>query len=302
MLTDEEKLLIRYPFLPGLKEAVKQDKVEITPEKIKQAGQTAKNLLLQTKPKIEFNNIQEAAEQTIILKIIFKNLLYYGPRLLVNYYVNKITEDEQHEKLIEKLFEELPLKNLFQIIDETDVELYELSFEKGELKKEDIEKKYLIQKYIEKYYFTMIKIPDEIREEIGKEIEIIKNEIKTNENIQITQENREFIRNMMMQTPETSKLNHSCIKKIMEGLPEGKRYYGCYALCIACFADNLSIEQAVQILREYVKKCTGTSEYSEKEALATLNWVYKREITRLPCRMLFAQGIITEKCEYIRYR
>ncbi|MFH0714013.1 MAG: hypothetical protein V1722_05595 [Candidatus Micrarchaeota archaeon] len=67
------------------------------------------------------------------------------------------------------------------------------------------------------------------------------------------------------------------IKQIRMGQPEGGRFYGCMKLSRACFRDNLSFEEAKQVIFEYVKSCPqGKSPFSEKEALTTLEWVYRK--------------------------
>ncbi|VVB70910.1 Uncharacterised protein [uncultured archaeon] len=286
MLTDE--ILIKYPFLPGLKEKVKNYKLEFTPEKIQEAGATALKLKEEYETKksipINFETLEKAAEQTILLKMIFQNITYVAPKIISTHYINEMRKE--NEKDVDEIFSEVLGNNLFNIIEETNVSLYELNFEKGKIETKLEGKKNLIEEFIKQYYYATTRTPEEIKEEVKKQAEKLiplPGSLST-----------------VNYSGITDHLNHQCIKKIIEGLPEGKRYYGCYALSIACFADQLTLDQAMQVIRDYVKKCSGTAEYSEKEAMATLNWVYKKGVTRLPCNMLYAQGVVTEKCSNMR--
>ncbi len=77
--------------------------------------------------------------------------------------------------------------------------------------------------------------------------------------------------------PKTSFLQREEIRKIRSGLPEGQRFYGCMKLCRACFKDNTSFEDAAKVLSEYVAACApGSTPFTEREALACLEWVYRK--------------------------
>lgn len=67
------------------------------------------------------------------------------------------------------------------------------------------------------------------------------------------------------------------VKKIRQGVGEGGRYYACMKLSRACFNDGLSLDEAKQIILEYVKACPqGRNPFTEKEALTCLEWVYRK--------------------------
>ncbi len=67
------------------------------------------------------------------------------------------------------------------------------------------------------------------------------------------------------------------IKKIRLGLPEGERYYGCMKLARACFRDELSLEQAKQVIMEFVKACPPSrNPFTDREAYTCLEWVYRK--------------------------
>jgi hypothetical protein len=93
-------------------------------------------------------------------------------------------------------------------------------------------------------------------------------------------------------------LNQPCVKKILEGVAEGKRYYGSMAIAIACQKDGLSKEEASALMRQYVASCQRSShEFRESEALASLDWVYKHPGINLSCRKLMQQGLIDRYCD-----
>ncbi len=87
-------------------------------------------------------------------------------------------------------------------------------------------------------------------------------------------------------------LDLPCIRKILEGLGEGKRYYGSMALSVACFKDGLSKERAEEVLQQYVNACRRTSHpFTLREAFATLDWVFRHGVKGLSCRTLREQGL-----------
>ncbi len=79
-------------------------------------------------------------------------------------------------------------------------------------------------------------------------------------------------------TPVNSKhLEKQEVKKIRLGVAEGNRYYSCMKLVRACFLDNLSFEEAKQVLLDFVKACPqGKNPFTEKEGLACLEWTYRK--------------------------
>jgi len=87
-------------------------------------------------------------------------------------------------------------------------------------------------------------------------------------------------------------LDLPCIRNILNGLPEGKRYYGSMALSVACFKDGLSKERAEEVLQQYVNACRRTSHpFTLREAFATLDWVYRHGVKGISCRTLREQGL-----------
>ena len=93
-------------------------------------------------------------------------------------------------------------------------------------------------------------------------------------------------------------LNQACMKKILAGVGEGKRFYGSMAIAIACQKDGLSKEEASALMKQYVVNCQRSShEFREGEALASLDWVYKHPGINLSCRKLLQQGLIDKYCD-----
>ena len=92
-------------------------------------------------------------------------------------------------------------------------------------------------------------------------------------------------------------LSQPCMKKILAGVGEGKRYYGSMAISIACQKDGLSKAEASAIMQQYVANCQRSShDFRESEALATLDWVYKHPTINLSCKMMLTQGLIDSYC------
>ncbi|MFA5246386.1 MAG: hypothetical protein WC408_00665 [Candidatus Micrarchaeia archaeon] len=93
-------------------------------------------------------------------------------------------------------------------------------------------------------------------------------------------------------------LNQACMKKILAGVGEGKRFYGSMAIAIACQKDGLSKEEASALMKQYVTSCQRSShEFREGEALASLDWVYKHPGINLSCKKLLQQGLIDKYCD-----
>ena len=93
-------------------------------------------------------------------------------------------------------------------------------------------------------------------------------------------------------------LDLACVKKIRAGLEEGRRYYGSMALAIACLRDGLPREEARKVMEEYVGNCRrSTHPFTAREALATLDWVYKHPTLRFSCRTMRENGLIDDYCE-----
>lgn len=88
-----------------------------------------------------------------------------------------------------------------------------------------------------------------------------------------------------------------CVQNILAGQPEGKRFYGAMTLAIACLKDGLSKEQAEAVMQDYVNvNPRGTHEYSLREALATLDWVFKRGSIGFACSVTQSNGLGGDFC------
>ena len=92
-------------------------------------------------------------------------------------------------------------------------------------------------------------------------------------------------------------LQLECVQKILKGVPEGKRYYGSTTLAIACVKDGLSREQAAQVMQDYVNNCTrGSQPFTLREALASVDWIYKHPAIGFSCAMNVSRGLIDSQC------
>jgi hypothetical protein len=90
-------------------------------------------------------------------------------------------------------------------------------------------------------------------------------------------------------------LSLPAMQKIMAGVSEGKRFYGSMSLAIACLKDNLKREEAEGVMIAYARNCgRSTHSYTEKEALATLDWVYKHPTINFSIKTLKDQGLVDE--------
>ncbi|MFA6049277.1 MAG: hypothetical protein WC792_05040 [Candidatus Micrarchaeia archaeon] len=79
---------------------------------------------------------------------------------------------------------------------------------------------------------------------------------------------------------------------LAEGVGEGKRYYGSMAVAIACTKDGLTKEQAQSVMQDYVQHCGRSAhEFSLREGLASLEWVYKHPSIGFSCKMIRVQGL-----------
>lgn len=93
-------------------------------------------------------------------------------------------------------------------------------------------------------------------------------------------------------------LSQPCCVQLLQGMPEGRRFYGAMALSIACLNDELSLEQAEEVLRQYVVACQkGAHDYTENEALNVVRWAYKKNNLRFNCQRLRDQGLIDKFCD-----
>lgn len=85
------------------------------------------------------------------------------------------------------------------------------------------------------------------------------------------------------------------MQKILQGVGEGRRYYGSMTLAIACVKDNLPRTQAEELMRQYAQNCSkGLQPFTEREAHASLDWAFKHPTVRLSLRTLREQQLVDE--------
>jgi hypothetical protein len=88
-----------------------------------------------------------------------------------------------------------------------------------------------------------------------------------------------------------SYLSLPCVQASINHTPEGKRYYACLSICIACRKDGLDRQAALGVLQTFVNNAgKSTHEYTLNEALSTLEWVYRKNIN-FSCKMQRAHGL-----------
>lgn len=69
-----------------------------------------------------------------------------------------------------------------------------------------------------------------------------------------------------------------CMQALLKGAPEGKRFYASMSVAIACKKDGLDIGKAREVMAGFVNSCQkGSRPFTEREGMATLEWVYKRD-------------------------
>ncbi|VVC71845.1 Uncharacterised protein [uncultured archaeon] len=92
-------------------------------------------------------------------------------------------------------------------------------------------------------------------------------------------------------------LAQECCQKILQGMGEGKRFYGAMALSIACVNDELTMEEGEEVLRQYAAACQkGAHDYTEREAINVVQWAMKKGNVRFNCQRLRDQGLIEKFC------
>ena len=98
-------------------------------------------------------------------------------------------------------------------------------------------------------------------------------------------------------------LQLECVKRILSGLPEGKRFYGAMSLAIACLNDGLAKEQAQSVMQDYVNANEkGSEEYTLREASATLDWVYNKGSIGFSCNVMRSQDLIDGYCGNCQFK
>jgi len=87
-------------------------------------------------------------------------------------------------------------------------------------------------------------------------------------------------------------LDLPCMKKILQGMSEGKRFYGVMALAIACVKDGLSKEDAVKLVSTYAENCSkGSSPFTVREAQTSVDWIYRHPSIGFSCNKMREQGL-----------
>jgi len=114
---------------------------------------------------------------------------------------------------------------------------------------------------------------------------------------QAAQELRDALPQRTAPVFKTRFLGLECVRDLLKGVAEGHRYYGAMALSIACVKDGLPREQAAALLSQYAANCKGVRPFTVREALATLDWVYKHPSIGFSCKMLREHGLLA-KNEY----
>ena len=144
-----------------------------------------------------------------------------------------------------------------------------------------------IEGKISSFSFDMKALPEESRKNFSEEAMELKKEL---EKLNILEPRFSQFKGKY--------LNQECMQKVFKGLPEGKRYYGSVSLSIACLKDGLPKEAAEEVLKGYAKNSSsGSHPFSEREALASLDWVYRHPAINLSCKTMLEQGIIDSYCK-----
>lgn len=74
-------------------------------------------------------------------------------------------------------------------------------------------------------------------------------------------------------------LSLPCVKAILAGVPEGRRYYASMSLAVACRRDELPQAEAELVMQQFVSaNQPGSRPFTFREAKSSLEWVYKRNI------------------------
>ena len=83
-----------------------------------------------------------------------------------------------------------------------------------------------------------------------------------------------------------------CMKKILQGMSEGKRFYGAMALAIACVKDGLSKDDAVKLVSTYAENCSkGSAPFTVREAQTSVEWIYRHPSIGFSCNKMREQGL-----------
>ncbi|MFH1106363.1 MAG: hypothetical protein V1787_00555 [Candidatus Micrarchaeota archaeon] len=99
-----------------------------------------------------------------------------------------------------------------------------------------------------------------------------------------------------LQTYAGKYLGLPAVQALLQGVGEGKRYYASVTVAIACLKDGLQREQAAEVMRTFAKNCRrSTHDFTEKEALASMEWVYKHPTINFSVKTLRDQQIVDEQ-------
>jgi len=97
---------------------------------------------------------------------------------------------------------------------------------------------------------------------------------------------------------EGSHLALPCVKAVLAGVSEGKRYYASMAVANACRVDGLSKDAAGAVMQEFVNACGKTTHpFTMREATATLDWVYRRP-PFFNCNAIRQHGLAPDECAF----
>jgi hypothetical protein len=97
---------------------------------------------------------------------------------------------------------------------------------------------------------------------------------------------------------EGSHLTLPCVKAVLAGAPEGKRYYGSMVIANACRTDGLGKAAATAVMQEFVNNCgKQTHPFTMREAEATLEWVYRRP-PFFNCNAIRQHGLAPDECAF----
>ncbi|MBU7030588.1 MAG: hypothetical protein HXS48_26885 [Theionarchaea archaeon] len=91
-------------------------------------------------------------------------------------------------------------------------------------------------------------------------------------------------------------LNLPCVKRILEGLPEGKRNAGAQIVAIACRLDSIPEKEAEKVILDYAGNCPQEN-ISESEYSGWINWIYTKE-PFWNCRFCKELGLCEENCQF----
>ncbi|MDP2717932.1 MAG: hypothetical protein Q8P02_04265, partial [Candidatus Micrarchaeota archaeon] len=87
-----------------------------------------------------------------------------------------------------------------------------------------------------------------------------------------------------------------CIRRVREGVGEGKRFYGAMGLSIALSKDGVPKNEADAAMADYVSRSSGTKPFLPSEGQSTLDWVYGKSIG-FSCKRMMDDGFEGPYCQ-----